>query len=65
MLGYRSRANYRWRKEYGALEIDQAKRMNDLERENVRLKRLVADADVKTYRPSESNFAFCSLSSRL
>jgi putative transposase len=34
---------YRWRKEYGGLEIDQAKRMKDLERENVRLKRLVAD----------------------
>src|ERR1700693_1255494 len=30
---------YRWRKEYGGLEIDQAKRMKDLERENVRLKR--------------------------
>jgi hypothetical protein len=30
---------YRWRKEYGGLEIDQAKRMKDLERENVRVKR--------------------------
>ncbi len=34
---------YRWRKEYGGLEIDQAKRLKDLERENARLKRLVAD----------------------
>ena len=34
---------YRWRKEYGGLEIDQAKRLKDLERENDRLKRLVAD----------------------
>jgi putative transposase len=34
---------YRLRKEYGGLEIDQAKQMKDLERENVRLKRLVAD----------------------
>ena len=34
---------YRWRKEYGGLEIDQAKRLKDLERENMRLKRLVAD----------------------
>lgn len=34
---------YRWRKEYGGLEIDQAKRLKDLERENLRLKRLVAD----------------------
>jgi len=34
---------YRWRKEYGGLQIDQAKRMKDLERENTRLRRLVAD----------------------
>ncbi len=33
---------YRWRKEYGGLKIDQAKRMKDLERENARLKRVVA-----------------------
>jgi hypothetical protein len=32
----------RWLKEYGGLELDQAKRMKELERENVRLKRLVA-----------------------
>jgi transposase-like protein len=38
---------YRWRKEYGGLEIDQAKRMKDLERENSRLKRLVADLSVE------------------
>ncbi len=34
---------YRWRKEYGVLRMDQAKRLRDLERENGRLKRLVAD----------------------
>lgn len=34
---------YRWRKEYGGLRIDQAKRLKDLEKENSRLKRLVAD----------------------
>lgn len=34
---------YRWRKEYGGLEIDQAKKLKELERENTRLKRLVAD----------------------
>ena len=34
---------YRWRKEYGGLEIDQAKRLKDLEHEYARLKRLVAD----------------------
>ena len=38
---------YRWRKEYGGLELDQAKRMKDLERENVRLKRLVADLSLE------------------
>ena len=38
---------YRWRNEYGGLEIDQAKRMKDLERENVRLKRLVADLSLE------------------
>jgi septal ring factor EnvC (AmiA/AmiB activator) len=38
---------YRWHKEYGGLEIDQAKRMKDLERENVRLKRLVADLSLE------------------
>jgi putative transposase len=38
---------YCWRKEYGGLEIDQAKRMKDLERENVRLRRLVADLSLE------------------
>jgi len=34
---------YRWRKKYGGMKIDQAKKYKDLERENVRLKKLVAD----------------------
>ncbi len=34
---------YRWRREYGGLRIDQAKRLKELERENGKLKRLVAD----------------------
>jgi transposase-like protein len=34
---------YRWRQEYGGLRVDQAHRMKELERENTRLKRLVAD----------------------
>ena len=41
--GISQQSYYRWRKEYGGLELDQAKRMKELERENVRLKRLVAD----------------------
>jgi putative transposase len=34
---------YHWRKEYGGLSVDQAKRLRDLEVENTRLKKLVAD----------------------
>ncbi|KQS79901.1 transposase [Methylobacterium sp. Leaf361] len=38
---------YRWRKEYGGLQVDQAKKMKDLERENARLRRLVADLSLE------------------
>jgi transposase-like protein len=38
---------YRWRKEYGGLKLDQAKRMKELERENVKLKRLVAELSLE------------------
>lgn len=34
---------YRWRREYGGMKVDQAKRFKELERENARLKKLVAD----------------------
>jgi transposase-like protein len=34
---------YRWRKEYGGMRIEQAKRLKDLEKENACLKKLVAD----------------------
>ncbi len=34
---------YRWRKEYGGLRRDQARRLRELEKENARLKKLVAD----------------------
>jgi putative transposase len=34
---------YRWRKEYGGLQVDQARRLKELEQENAKLKRLVAD----------------------
>jgi len=39
--GISQQSYYRWRKEYGGLEIDQAKRMKDLERANVRLKNCI------------------------
>ena len=41
--GISEQSCYRWRKEYGGLKIDQAKKMKGLERENTRLRRLVAD----------------------
>ena len=34
---------YRWRKEYGGLKVDQARRMKDLKRENARLRQVIAD----------------------
>ncbi len=34
---------YRWRKEYGGLKLDQARRLKELEKDNARLKRVVAD----------------------
>jgi putative transposase len=42
-LGVCEQTYYRWRKEYGGLRLDQAKRLKELEAENVRLKKLVAD----------------------
>jgi transposase len=38
---------YRWRKEYGGLKLEQAKRLKELERENARLKRIVADLSLE------------------
>jgi putative transposase len=45
-IGTTEQTYYRWRKEYGGLKTDQAKRLKDLEKENVRLKRLLADAEL-------------------
>jgi transposase-like protein len=42
-IGVTEQTYYRWRREYGGLKIDQAKRLKELEKENVRLKKLVAD----------------------
>jgi putative transposase len=38
---------YRWRKEFGGLELDQAKRLKELERENAKLKRLVSELSLE------------------
>ena len=42
-LGVTEQTYYRWRKEYGGLRIEQAKKLKSLEKENARLKKLVAD----------------------
>ena len=41
--GISDQSYYRWRKEYGGMKIDQAKKYKELEQENARLKRLVVD----------------------
>jgi transposase-like protein len=45
-LGVTEQTYYRWKREYGGLRADQAKRLKDLEKENARLKRLLADAEL-------------------
>ena len=45
-LGVTEQTYYRWRKEYGGIKSDQARRLKDLERENARLKRLLAEAEL-------------------
>ena len=42
-IGVTDHTYYRWRREYGGLNLDQAKRLKKLEKENARLKRTVAD----------------------
>ncbi len=42
-IGVTDHTNYRWRREYGGLNLDQARRLKKLEQENARLKRTVAD----------------------
>ena len=43
VIGGAEQTYYRWRRAYGGLKIDQAQRLRELEQENNRLKRLVAD----------------------
>lgn len=42
-IGVSEQSYYRWRREYGGLKVDQARRLKELEQENIRLKRAVAD----------------------
>ena len=46
-LGITEQTYYRWRKEYGSLRVDQVRRLKELERENGRLKRLVAELSIE------------------
>ena len=45
-LGVTEQAYYRWRKEYGGMRVEQVKRLQELEKENTRLKKLVADVSL-------------------
>ena len=45
-IGVTEQTYYRWKKRFGGLRIDQAKRLKELEKENSRLKRLLADAEL-------------------
>ena len=45
--GIHTQTYYRWRKEYGGLKVEQAKRMKEMEKENTRLKRLVAELSLE------------------
>jgi len=58
-LGITPNTYYRWRKEYGAMQVNQAKRLKELEKENSRLKRAVADLTLDNQilkEASEGNF---------
>jgi putative transposase len=46
---------YRWRKEYGGMRVDQARRLKELEQENARLKKLVADLSLDNAILKEAN----------
>ena len=58
-LSISEQTSYRWRREYGGMEVDQARRLKELDLENQRLKRLVADQalDLSILKePSRGNF---------
>ena len=59
-LGITEQTAYRWRTEYGGLKVEQAKRLKDLERENARLKRVVADLTLDKLSLKEAAEGTCS-----
>ena len=54
-LGIAEQTYYRWCKEYGGMRVDQAKRLKELEQENTRLKKLVADLSLDNAILKEAN----------
>ena len=54
-LGVALETYLRWRREYGGMRVDQAKRYKDLEKENERLKRIVADLSLDNAMLKEVN----------
>ena len=58
-LGITDQTYYRWRKEYGGLRTDQARRMKEVERENARLKKLVADLSLDNAILKEAAYPNC------
>ena len=54
-LGIAEQTYYRWRKDYGGMRVDQAKRLKELELENTRLKKLVADLSLDNAILKEAN----------
>jgi transposase-like protein len=54
-LGVTEQTYYRWRKQYGRMRVDQAKRLKELEQENARLKKLVADLSLDNAILKEAN----------
>lgn len=53
-IGVTEQTYYRWRKEYGVVCTARAKRLKELEKENARLKRLLADAELDKAIPKEA-----------
>jgi len=47
MSPFQNPEHYRWRKEYGGLQVDQARRLKELEQENAKLKRLVSELSLE------------------
>lgn len=60
-LGITEQTHYRWRTEYGELRVDQVKRLKELEQENARLKKVVAEMIVDTailMEAAQRNFSY-------